>query len=382
MKFYHTVLLTCLITNLHAQTEHRHLPDRAIEFPDVPGYLTIKSDLHIHTVFSDGNVWPNIRVQEALRDSLDVVSMTEHLEYLPHKEDLPIPDRNRAHYVALKAAENSNLIVIRGSEITRSMPPGHSNAIFIEDANKLVMDDSVAVFKEAHDQRAFIFWNHPNWTPQASDGVARLTQMHKDLIKKGHLNGIEVVNDVTYSEEALQIALDYNLTIIGTSDIHDLVDWQFDVPNGGHRPITLIFARERTAASIKEALFAGRTVVWFNETLIGREDMLTPLIKASVTTDVEAAYKTTSRGTTEVLMVKITNNSDASFMLYNKSEYTFHRHDDVIMLEPHSITTLEVKTLTPKKEIDLKFTVLNAVTAPDTHPDIVWHVKVKEQEKE
>ena len=378
MKLLFTALFVSLLINLHAQTSHTHVPDRAIDFPDVEGYLTIKADLHIHTVFSDGNVWPNIRVQEALRDGLDIVSMTEHLEYLPHKEDIPMPDRNRSHDIATKSAKNSDLIIVRGSEITRKMPPGHANAIFIKDANKLVMDDSVAIFKEAHEQGAFIFWNHPNWTPQASDGIAKLSKMHQNLIEAGYLNGIEVVNDVTYSVEALQIALDNNLTIIGTSDIHDLVDWQFDVPNGGHRPVTLVFAKERTEESIKEALFAGRTAVWFNETLIGRVNMLSPLIKASVTIAEEAVYKTIWSGTTAVLLVKFTNNSDASFMLYNKSGYTFHANDDVIMLEPHSITTLQVKTLTVQKKIDLKFTVLNAVTAPDAHPDLVWHVKVKE----
>jgi len=44
------------------------------------------------------------------------------------------------------------------------------------------------------------------------------------LIRDGLLQGIEVVNDTTYSDEALQIALDYNLTILGTSDIHGIVD--------------------------------------------------------------------------------------------------------------------------------------------------------------
>ena len=29
-----------------------------INFPDIPGYQTLKCDLHIHTVFSDGSVWP------------------------------------------------------------------------------------------------------------------------------------------------------------------------------------------------------------------------------------------------------------------------------------------------------------------------------------
>lgn len=381
MKFLLTTILSFLLVNVQAQTTHTHVQDRAIVFPDVEGYLTLKADLHMHTVFSDGEVWPSVRVKEALRDGLDVISLTEHLEYQPHKDDIPHPDRNRAHNIGLKSAEKSDLIVIRGSEITRKMPPGHANAIFIKDANKLVMDDSVAVFKEAHEQGAFIFWNHPNWVAQNTDGMAKLTKMHEKLIKQGYLNGIEVVNELTYSEEALQIALDNNLTIIGTSDVHVLIDWLYDVPEGGHRPVTLIFAKEKTEASMKEALFARRTAVWFNNTLIGREEMLTPLINASIIIE-NAAYEVTWRGPTEVLNVNFKNNSDASFMLYNKSGYTFHGHDDIIILEPHSITTLQVKTLTAQSEIDLKFTVLNAVTAPDTHPDMVWHVKVQEQKKD
>jgi hypothetical protein len=34
---------------------------RAIEFPDTNKYKTLAVDLHIHSVFSDGHVWPNIR---------------------------------------------------------------------------------------------------------------------------------------------------------------------------------------------------------------------------------------------------------------------------------------------------------------------------------
>ena len=53
---------------------------RAIEFPDIPGYVTLKCDLHMHTVLSDGSVWANIRVREALMDGLDAISITDHLE--------------------------------------------------------------------------------------------------------------------------------------------------------------------------------------------------------------------------------------------------------------------------------------------------------------
>ena len=63
--------------------------DRKISFPNTKEYLVIVSDLHTHSVFSDGHVWPNIRVEEALRDGLDVLAITEHLEYQPHIEFLP-----------------------------------------------------------------------------------------------------------------------------------------------------------------------------------------------------------------------------------------------------------------------------------------------------
>ena len=33
---------------------------------------------------------------------------------------------------------DKKLIIINGQEITRSMPPGHINAIFLDDANKLL----------------------------------------------------------------------------------------------------------------------------------------------------------------------------------------------------------------------------------------------------
>ena len=168
---------------LHAQAPDRHQHDRAIQFPDVSGFLTLVCDFHQHTVFSDGSVWPNIRVQEALRDSVDAISLTEHIEYQPHATDLPHEDRNRAFEIATQSAKPFDLIVVNGSEITRQMPPGHTNAIFIEDANKLKMDDPMEVFEEANKQGAFLFWNHPNWIAQYRDGIAKITDMHIDLIR-------------------------------------------------------------------------------------------------------------------------------------------------------------------------------------------------------
>ena len=45
--------------------------------PNVEGRLTLKGDFHIHTMFSDGSVWPEARVQEALWEGLDVLAITD-----------------------------------------------------------------------------------------------------------------------------------------------------------------------------------------------------------------------------------------------------------------------------------------------------------------
>ena len=98
------LILSFLIA--HNNGENRH-----IEFPNLPGFKTLVCDLHMHSVFSDGSVWPDIRVSEAVREGIDCISTTEHLEYQPHSKDIPHTDRNRAYELARASARNTNLIV-------------------------------------------------------------------------------------------------------------------------------------------------------------------------------------------------------------------------------------------------------------------------------
>ena len=374
--------------------------DRSIEFPDTENYLTITSDLHTHSVFSDGHVWPNIRVAEAMKDKLDAIAITEHLEYQPHIRYIPNKNRNIAFLEAKKAAEESDLIVIAGSEITREMPPGHLNAVFIKDANTLFnidesllpearrrMSEAVNVedlsdeelevadqyalgnlyspfeaLEEAKRQGAFIFWNHPMWGSQANDGVSRLTEMHKQMIAKDLIHGIEVVNTNEYSEEALQIALDNNLAIIGTSDVHELIEWDYDSSKNEHRPVTLILSEERNQNSIKEALLDRRTIVFYKNKLIGKEENLVPLLNSIL------GFKSLGyRGNTSILRVEISNNSSSDMTLKNLSAYNFSRSDDYIFIPKNETKTIMVKTLEAIKAVKLKFEILNAITAPKKH---------------
>ena len=360
---------------------------RKIFFPDIDGYKTLLTDFHQHTVFSDGSVWPTIRVEEAIKDGLDAISLTEHLEYQPYSKDIPNPDRNRAYNIAKSFAENKNksldrkLIVINGQEITRSMPPGHINAIFLNDANKLLHPkDSLKGILAANKQDAFVFWNHPAWPAQRSDGIAKLDEFHKYLIEKKLLHGIEVVNELYYSEEALRLALENDLTIMGTSDIHGLVDWLFKVPddnessNGtlpGHRPVTIIFSKGKSEDGIKDALFAGKTAVFYNELLIGKEENLKPLVEKCLVinniNDLELGYSEDGKST--IKKVEIKNVSDAPFTLKNLNSFTFETNSDIINIMPNSIHSISVKTKgEPLNE--LKFEVLNGIIAPKKYLNI------------
>ncbi len=358
---------------------------RVIEFPDTAEYQTLTVDLHTHSVFSDGHVWPKIRVEEALRDGLDALAITEHLEYQPHRFDIPHADRNRAYQEALEAAAGSNLIVIAGSEITREDPVGHMNAVFIEDANKLFNADedaadprdAIAYYTEAGEwpaqnavdaaieQGAFVFWNHPYWSRQRPDAIARMNDFHLANIKKGKLHGIEIANGQDYSAEAHQIALDHDLTLIGVSDVHDLVDWDYDVAAGGHRPVNLVFVKERSAAAIQDALVDGRAVVWFRNLLIGREGVLQPLLDASLTAGM-ARY----RLGTQVLDVTIHNHSDANFELENLSDYTFMDHANHLTVPAHDSLTFSVKPGALEENVALRFAVTNALLTPTKSAEI------------
>jgi len=47
-----------------------------ISIPDVNGLTVLKCDFHMHTVFTDGHVWPNVRNQEAWQEGLDALAIT------------------------------------------------------------------------------------------------------------------------------------------------------------------------------------------------------------------------------------------------------------------------------------------------------------------
>ncbi len=296
LKFAGILILVFLFSQSEAQ---RHV----IKIPDIPGYKTLKGDFHMHTVFSDGTVWPTVRVQEAWEEGLDVISITEHIEYRPHSSDMNA-DHNRAYEIAEPLANKLDLILVRGAEITRSMPPGHLNALFIKNANLLELEDVNDALQEARAQGAFLMWNHPGWKAQQPDTTLWWDE-HSELLKKDLLHGIEVYNE-EFTPEALLWANEKKLTMFGNSDIHGPANY-----GDGHRPMTLIFSKSRTLGGIKEALFSKRTAVYFDNIIVGNASFLNPLFFASLQID----KKPVNLKNEESKIIYIENTSDLDYQL-------------------------------------------------------------------
>ncbi len=336
-----------------------------ITIPDVDGYLTLKCDFHMHTVFSDGHVWPNVRVQEAWQEGLDVISITDHIEYLPHAADVKV-DHNRSWELAKERAAQNNILMIKGSEITRGTPPGHFNAIFNDDASGYIEErgselDMEAV-KKADEQDAFIFWNHPGWKASSVEGSYEWIDFVDELTKKNMLHGIEVINGFTIHKKALDWCIDNDLTVMGTSDVHNLIVHDYAPGEYIHRSMTLVFAEKRTPEAVREALEAGRTVAWASKYLAGKEEHVKKLFHSCV--KISPAYY--SRG--ERNYYEIRNQSD----LYFELQLLSGEGTNSVTLYPGSSQIISA----PSELKNLKYEVNTAFVRSDKH--LVVEIPLKE----
>jgi 3',5'-nucleoside bisphosphate phosphatase len=263
-----------------------------IRVPSIPGYVTLKCDFHMHTVFSDGIVWPQIRVQEAWLNGLDVVAITDHIRKDGSKERLP-GDNNQPYEFAIGRARELNMILVKAGELTKKMPPGHFNALFLKDVEVLNNDDPYAAMEGAAKQGAFIQWNHPGWKSQQPD-TTKWWPEHQMIYDKGWMHGIEVFNHTEWYPIALDWCLSKNLTVLADTDLHGATSLQYDLEKWP-RPMTLVFSKERSEEGVREALFSHRTVAWFGTNLAGKAEYLEALFRASV--QILSAHYTNEKGT-------------------------------------------------------------------------------------
>ena len=362
-----TLILSISFTNTFTQDINRvklgdyerDVERKVYHLPEIPGYLTLKADFHMHTVFSDGLVWPEFRVHEAWKEGLDVIAITDHIEYLPHKNNIS-GDHNTPYEIAKNAAEMLKIILIKGSEITRAMPPGHLNALFLEDATLLGRDDPMEQIGEAAGQGAFILWNHPGWASQQPD-TTLWWDMHTTLLDKGWLHGVEVGNGGEWYPIVLDWCRDKKLAVFVNSDIHQPVDYKYDlsIPYS-HRPMTLVFAKDRTIEGVREALFRRRTLGFSGTQLMGPEELILQVFYGAV--DVGTPYYTMERRGTKTLFRELINETDLTFILEKEGEEGISGR---IELHPHSSIVLR-----HLPDDALHYRLMNCWTASNEHPQV------------
>ena len=111
---------------------------------------------------------------------------------------------------------------------------------------------------------------------------------------------------------------------MANTDIHGLISADYGIGEGRMRPMTLVFATEKSEQGIKNALFARRTAALFDGKLFGKEEYLMKLVQASLQIRIVNA-KT----------VEITNISDIPYEMTNNGNlYLFPARKTVRMSIP------------------------------------------------
>jgi hypothetical protein len=335
---------------LHAQVPPpvRH----ELRVPDLPGFKTLKGDFHLHSVFSDGRVWPTVHVQEAWRDGLDVIAFTEHAEYHPNAADVK---------VITKPDPPAPLVLKDGSQ--------HFNALFVTDANALrVPNDLMEALRRAKAQKAFVFWNHPRYRVARAAWFAPIAR----AFDEGLFQGMELVNGPDFYEEAYPWIDERRLTIFANSDAHDPIPpsgtaGQSAASGGVHRPITLVFAREATLDGVRDALEARRTAAWLGDDVWGAEEHLRGLWNGAIV--VETPVLTRAPGTSPTLRIRNTSSISMKVAVRGAPDWFILDSASPLVAESVALLRPAVTADAPAGEhrIELRLDILNLHTGPGRH---------------
>ena len=352
----------------------RTLNRKEFHAPSVDGYTAYKADLHNHTIFSDGHLTMQSRVREAWADGLDVIAVTEHLEFRPHekdlvkylkgytgkdakakaydfvsktcpaKEDIGV-DFNVPVEIARKSAKNYDMTIIPGIEVTRKPDEYcHFNALFTTDNNAIYDPDPLQSLRNAKAQGALVLHNHPGWLRKDLS----MTKFEKEAYKAGVIDGIEIMNGAEFYPKALTRAWKYNFFVSSNTDIHHPSAERYQ-RYGKRRNMTLIFAKDKSLESLREAIDARRTLAYSYGTLAGEESLLRKFFEASVSVREISVDK---KGRRQII---VTNNSSVEWWLVREGQ-------KAELLEANSSIILGERTKTSNT-----FTLMNTWCGEDKH---------------
>lgn len=301
--------------------------------PDIDGYKGYKADLHTHTIYSDGSVMMDARIQDAWKDGIDIMAVTEHLEYraneprlvkwmrgyvkkgtkpvnwyitrykvMPERKELMTDFQYPVEH-AIEVAKMYDMTIIPGIEITREpLVFGHFNALFTTDNNAIHAAECIDAIRNAKAQGAIIMHNHPGWRRKSMD----MLEFDRQIYAEKLIDGIEIMNGAEFYPKAITRALEHGLFMSANTDIHGVSE---RVAGKVNRNMTFIFAKDKSLASVREAIENRRTLAYSFGTLAGEESLLRKFVEASLT------FRKAKADKYGKMQYIITNNSSVEFLV-------------------------------------------------------------------
>ena len=354
-----------------------------IILPEVKGYTCYKADFHVHTIYSDGNVPPRERVDEAWYDGLDIIALTDHLEKRSYEKfmlkalapyskdgepfvyahagagntkdnDAPMLCNLNAAYqeAADHAIKNSlPIMVVRGTEIWRNARTvGEYNAIFLKDINAICHKDLFESFRRAKEQGGIIIHNHPGWRRTTMDK----SEEQKQIYAEKWVDGVEVVNSATLYPQIMRRCVDEKLFMAANTDTHHPTSQLWGPGSGIFRTMTFVLAKEKSEEAIKEALLARRTICYCANNLMGEQKWLQEFFDAAVECKVVARNEEKKSQT-----CCLTNHCSIPFVL--------HLGNSIYTLKPFHSIQVSTSTKGGRKP---EFVVDNMWTVDEKHPKL------------
>ena len=370
-----------LVQNAQRRTE--------IILPKVNGLNVYKADLHTHSIYSDAELTPEQRVKEAWFDGLDIFAMTDHVEYRRHEpkmlqflkgytggkakkavnanvirkpatEQGILADLNLPVQLAQKAAKayGDALLVIPACEITREPKTiGHFNALFTTDNNTIYDVDPLQSLRNAKKQGALITQNHPGWSRKTCD----ITEFEQKAFDEKLIDGVEIMNGYWFYPKAMQRCVDWNLYMLGCTDIHNQTNHYNQ--NGNFRTMTFVFAKENSMKAVRKALEKRQTLAYSAGNIAGDAKLLQDFFKASV------SCKFLSRGKKGAATYALTNSTSLG--------YKIRVGRKVFELPAFQTITISVSKDKSGNDKDVVFYVTNMWEVGYKNPKIVFKASAK-----
>ena len=155
--------------------------------------------------------------------------------------------------------------------------------------------------------------------------------------------------------------------MLGCSDAHVTVQSYIDPAKGEHRTMTLVFAKERTAESIREALDNRRTAVYWKDFILGEEQWIRPILEKSlVVRSITLATPAPGSSQGRRCAIVLKNNSGLVFHLKKIVPGVKPVYLREYTVKPHGQTTIDVGPPDETGSSEVLFQITNFLTTPET----------------